>query len=651
MGVEASETVPLLTAQLGVWVGQKLRAESLIFNMSQYIDIDGSVDLGILRAALRRVLAETEALRVRIVETDDGVGQQILGVDDLAWDLTFHDLSAEPDPAAAARAWMRADMAHPFDLAAAPLFTGAVLKLSEGHHYWYQRCHHIALDAYGCWLVVRRAAEIYSALIRGAEIPETTVRPLSRLLEDDAEYRGSQQRERDRAYWIGRFAADTEPLLLTGRSAPPEDFALRETVHLAKETVTAVCIAAGLGKSAWPGAALALTGSYLGRLAGVREVTVALPVTSRVTAVQRHTPGMLANVLPLTIQVRPEAGITDVLTEVSNAVRGLLQHQRYRQEDLHNDLRRERGQRTFGPMVNVMSYDADLDFAGVRGVGYQLTNGPVEDLEITISPTGADSDTLRLDFDVNPALHTREDVAAIASRFLRFAEAVAADPRLPVGMVDLLDRGERHRVLTEWNGTPHQVPDTTLVGLFEEQVRRSPDAVAVLCADERVSYADLNARANRLARLLVARGAGPESLVAVALPRSVDLVVTVLAVLKTGAGYVPVDVEYPAERIEFMLADSAPVCVVTVSVVDIEVSDGIGRLDLDASQTVDRLGALSGENLGPDERSGVLDGSCPAYVIYTSGSTGRPKGVVVEHGSAVDYVLWAVRSYPGLGGR
>ncbi|WP_438939678.1 AMP-binding protein, partial [Catenulispora pinisilvae] len=173
----------------------------------------------------------------------------------------------------------------------------------------------------------------------------------------------------------------------------------------------------------------------------------------------------------------------------------------------------------------------------------------------------------------------------------------------------------------------------------------------MLWGDERVSYADLNARANRLARALVARGAGPESLVAVALPRSVDLVVALLAVLKSGAAYVPVDVEYPADRIAFMLADAAPVCLLTDSDSSAELSAkgvvGPAPLVLDDVE----LAGFSGADLVGGERLGVLDAGCPAYVIYTSGSTGRPKGVVVEHGSAVDYVLWAVRSYPGLGGR
>ncbi|WP_194900169.1 AMP-binding protein, partial [Catenulispora pinisilvae] len=182
--------------------------------------------------------------------------------------------------------------------------------------------------------------------------------------------------------------------------------------------------------------------------------------------------------------------------------------------------------------------------------------------------------------------------------------------------------------------------DATLVGLFEEQVRRSPEAVAVVFEGEQVSYAELNVRANRLARELVARGAGPESLVAVALPRSVELVVALLAVLKSGAAYMPVDPDYPADRIGFMLSDADPVCLLTdsVSLAGLSAKGVVGPASLVLDDV--ELAGFSGADLVDGERLGVLDAGCPAYVIYTSGSTGRPKGVVVPHAGIVNRLLW-----------
>ncbi|WP_191276428.1 AMP-binding protein, partial [Nocardiopsis terrae] len=190
--------------------------------------------------------------------------------------------------------------------------------------------------------------------------------------------------------------------------------------------------------------------------------------------------------------------------------------------------------------------------------------------------------------------------------------------------LDVVSWGERSRVVEGFNDTGRVLSGGSLVGAFEEQVARTPEATAVVCGDEAVSYGRLNARANRLARRLVEAGAGPERVVAVVLPRSVDLVVAVLGVLKSGAAYVPVDPEYPVERVRFMLEDSAPVAAVTVSGVAGCVGEGVARVLLD----VESLEGYADGDVGDGERSGVLCAEHPAYVIYTSGSTGRPKAVV-----------------------
>ncbi|MFC7617378.1 amino acid adenylation domain-containing protein [Actinokineospora soli] len=215
--------------------------------------------------------------------------------------------------------------------------------------------------------------------------------------------------------------------------------------------------------------------------------------------------------------------------------------------------------------------------------------------------------------------------------------ALAADPKARVGEVDLLDPAERTRLLVDWNGARRDVPVVTLPERFRRAAAATPDATALIHDGTRVSYADLNARANRLARLLVERGAGPERYVAIALPRSVDLVVALLAVLKSGAAYLPLDPEYPAERIRFMLEDTAPELMLTATGVGV---DGPNPILLDQ---VD----LSGHGAGDVDRA---EPGSPAYVIYTSGSTGRPKGVIIEHAALSAYLAWTSAHYPSTTG-
>ncbi|MCD9877249.1 amino acid adenylation domain-containing protein [Streptomyces sp. NR30] len=633
---EASRaSLPLLAAQMGVWVAQKLEPASLMFNVNQYADIEGSLDVDVFEAALRQVLAETEALRIKIVEQKGEVGQEVTSGSD--WTLTYLDLAGEADPPGKAQQWMRAEMTRSFDLTTGPLFTWALLKISDRRYFWYQRCHHIVMDGYSCGLVAQRVAEVYTALTRSEPCRETRFKSLTRLLDEEREYRSSPQLEHDRAFWSRQPAADAAPLLPAGRSAAPADVPLRETACLAKETVTDICTAAGLGQSAWPGAVLALSGAYFAKLTGQDAVTLELPVTSRATAVQRYTPSMLSNILPLTVRVRPGVGIAEVLADVSSSVRGLLQRQRYRQEDLHSDLGRAGGQRTFGPTINIMSFNYDLDFAGQRAVAHPLTNGPVGDLAITVTQD-ANPHMLRVDFDANPALYTREELSAHLARFQRLVEAVRVDPDRPVSGVEVLDEAERRLVLEQWNDTRHTVPDGVLPVLFEEQVERSPEATAVVFEGVELSYGELNARVNRLARLLVEQGAGPERFVAVALPRSLELVVALLAVLKSGAAYVPVDPDYPAERIAFMLKDAAPILVLTTSGTRIETAAPV--LLLDEPGTAAALAVHSDTDVTDADRIAVLTARHPVYVIYTSGSTGAPKGVVVTHAGLTNQLCW-----------
>ncbi|WP_250405592.1 AMP-binding protein, partial [Streptomyces cellostaticus] len=257
---------------------------------------------------------------------------------------------------------------------------------------------------------------------------------------------------------------------------------------------------------------------------------------------------------------------------------------------------------------------------------------------------------LHLRLDYRPDAFDRPSVQGIADRFTRVLEAVAANARLLVREIPLQSEDERERIVAAWNDTAHDVPDTTLPDLFEQQVARTPDALAVTGGGVRLTYAELNARANRLARYLADRGAGPERLVAVAAPRSLDLVVALLAVVKTGAGYVPIDPEYPAERIAHMLRDADPVFVVThaetAEKLPAEASAHARRIILDdpASQTL-----LEGQ----DPRNLSAAELCPsrllpqhtAYVIYTSGSTGRPKGVAVSHAAITNRLLWMHHAY------
>ncbi|MFJ2599072.1 non-ribosomal peptide synthetase, partial [Streptomyces erythrochromogenes] len=379
----------------------------------------------------------------------------------------------------------------------------------------------------------------------------------------------------------------------------------------------------------------------LSKMGAGEDIPIGTPIAGRTDDALDDLVGFFVNTLVLRTDVSGDPTFREVLERVREADLAAYAHQDVPFERLVEILNPARSMARH-PLFQVLlafqnNTRPDLDLPGIQtqpepadGVAARF------DLSFSLGEThGIDGKPAGLEgqLEYRTDLFSEETGRGLADRLVRVLKAVTADPDAAIRSVSVLGVEERRRVLVEWNDTVRGVPDATLPELFEAQVARTPDAVGVVCGGVELSYGELNARANRLARHLVACGAGPERLVAVALPRSVDLFVALLAVLKSGSGYVPVDPEYPADRIAYMLADAEPVLVLTdTSTVDLLPQDSAARCllldDPSVQEAVAELGAV--DLVDVDRLSSVLPAH-PAYVVYTSGSTGRPKGVVVSH--------------------
>ena len=247
-------------------------------------------------------------------------------------------------------------------------------------------------------------------------------------------------------------------------------------------------------------------------------------------------------------------------------------------------------------------------------------------------------------------LFDRQSVESMVIRLLAILEAVVANPDQPIGQIEILSPGERHQLLVEYNDTARDVAAATLPELFEAQVQRTPDNTALVFGDAALTYGDLNARANQLAGMLIARGVGPEDFVALAVPRSLEMVVALLGVLKAGGAYLPIDPDYPAARIAFMLDDARPACVITTTATSLPDTSAHPVIVLDDPDTAEALAHYPDTDPHDGDRTRPLTPQNPAYLIYTSGSTGTPKAVLVEHRSVAHYVRWAAERYPSVRG-
>ncbi|WP_280232615.1 non-ribosomal peptide synthetase [Nocardia cyriacigeorgica] len=618
---EVGESLPLTSAQREVWFAQQLLGD-VPLTTTQYIDVTGPLDRAVYQDAARIAARETGAY-LRFEVGFDGQVHQWIDYDQND-EIGYLDLRAESDPAAAAREWMRADQCTPFDLRNDPPLQSTILHIGPDHHFIYTRAHHIALDGYGAMRLQQRHAELYTAMVRGQEPPAGTRQSPDVLVDADIAYLRSTRYETDRRYWTEKVDGLPEPVTLATRPGAPAAQAIVIGDVLEPRLLAALeRTADGAGTA---GVLVAALAGYLARMTGLPEVTLSLPVTARTTAVLRRGGGMVTNVVPLRVGTGPEATTQEIIAAARRELSGALRHQRFRGEEVARIAHHGPDARGFGPAVNIMNFRAGVDLGAATGTLHLLSTGPVADLALNIYPA---ADTgLRIEFEGNPNRYTRDELIAHHQRFLRLlADIVTGPADSVVHALEVLRPDERER-LVPWRGTD-AVPAVPLAGLIAAAVARNPHGTAVVHGDRRWTYAEFDAWTNRLARALIAAGAGPETLVAMVLERSAESVAAVWAISKAGAAFVPIDPGYPPERIAHILGDSGAHLGVSTAPLRTGLPDAATWLLLDDPATPTGHAA---EPITDADRRARLRTAHPAYLIYTSGSTGLPKGVLVTHG-------------------
>ncbi|MGW4354475.1 amino acid adenylation domain-containing protein, partial [Nocardia sp. NPDC004582] len=638
---ELSAPFPLGPAQIGLWYAQLLAPE-VPLNLVQYVDIEGDFDVDLLLRVVTDGVSIWRTPQLRFTEID---GQPHQYIDPTAGhDTVLMDLRSEADPIAAAHEWMRVQIVEPIDLLTGKLFAPTLIRVADQRWFWFFVGHHIVGDGYAALNTMQWTARRYTALQRGLEPETVKVGTLRELVESELAYRESSRFRTDRAYWQERTAGLDGTMSLKGRTAPPRSDNLRRGVVLSEDLVRRMEECGAQHDSGLAGVIIAAFAAYLAKLTGQDEAVLSLPVTARTTAVMRRSTGMLSNIVPLRMAAGPDTSWLELLTAARLEVSGALRHQRYRHEDIRRDAAELQGapasRALYGPMVNIMLFHPQLDFGDIEGRLHLLSTSPVEDM--SLNAFYGENGRVRLDLEVNPNLYTADEIDRHIERFVAFVERlVELDPAAPLSAVEVTTEREREVVLREWNDTAFAVdPALTLVSMFEAQAARTPDSLAVRFGGEPacdLTYAEFAGRVNRLARYLISRGIGPESLVALHLRRSPDLLVAVYAVQAAGGAYVPLDPDHPADRIAHILTTASPALVLSTA------ADRPGTeipvLDI-AELTEAALAGFSDAAITDADRLSPLRPANTAYVIFTSGSTGRPKGVAVSHRSIVNRMVW-----------
>ncbi|AZM56921.1 non-ribosomal peptide synthetase [Streptomyces sp. WAC 01529] len=604
--------LPLSFAQQRLWFLDQLRPGDARYNSAVALRLTGAPDHRALAAALTAVVARHEALRTTFEETDGRPVQRVHPAGPVPLPVRdTGDLDKD----------LLAEYSRPFDLRGGPLLRALLLRESATSHVLVLTAHHIVTDGWSMGIVLDELCTAYDALAQGAE---PGLPPVGTQYPDFAVW----QRERlsgarlegELAHWRERLAGAVAPELPLDRPRRGEEAGEGAVSAFAVPARLAACLRdlAREQHTTLHTALVAAAQALLARWSGQDDITVGSLTPGRSRTDLERTVGFFVNTVVLRTPVDASGSFRELLARAAETVGDAFAHGDTPFERIVEAVGapREAGRNPLFDVLVLLHPDPPAATAP-RGLATTPVTVPRQaatfDLSIEFVPDG-DGLTGLLEYRTD--LFDQATAERMADQLIRLLEGACAAPDQALGSLPLLSDEETRRLVHDWNPAPLPVTDTTHPELFERRAARTPDALALVAGGERLDYATLNARANRLAHHLIAHGAGPEQLVALRLPRTADMIVAILAVWKSGAGYLPLDPALPEERVRFLLDDARPALVL-----DEAALRAVPAAAPDTDPTdADRRSPLAADHL--------------AYVIYTSGSTGRPKGVAVTHRAA-----------------
>lgn len=640
----SSHTLELLSTQQGIFLADHLSAVDDLYTIAHCLELPKQLDLSLFKQAIRLGISEAETITARY---SDDPSSPCFQLDPKASiHIEEFDFCHLPPERAKQRVWdwMPSDRQHAKSLKTpnAPLYR-QVLFIHHDRIFWYQRYHHIMLDGFSLIQLTRRIVELYQQLLDKAELSASPFVALTDVIEERQQYVHSPQYATDQQFWAGYCQDLPSPVTLSTHHLAAKTTAqfIKHQLRFSSGILKQLQVLANSAQLGLPDLLMALSLHYLHKMTDKIELVVGIPFMRRLGSKAIRSALPTVNVLPVHFSVNQNDSWLSLARHVQQQIQQVRLHQKYDAEQILRDLNSiDIHERMYGPILNYKAFDQDLTLHGQAVKTHHISTGPIDDLEFSFL---VQNQELMIELRADAQRYSQEELLMHGQRLTLLLEQGLLAPE---ESCDCWKISPAHEIsqLSKWGtGAKIEHPEkyNNVLDIFYEQARTYPERTAILSGERsalyRLTFAELASQINQLTRFLQANGAKKNTVIAAAIPRSAESVVVMLSVLNSGASFLPLDLDYPLDRMQMMCEDANPLLILTTQALADQLPVGISQVYLDCPTVRERVRACDPRDIPAEQRR--VDFHDVAYVIFTSGSTGRPKGVMNTHGSLLNLIL------------
>lgn len=618
----------LTSPQYNIWIDQQIYGDSPLYNIGGQVNIKGEIDYDLFNKSAQLLLKNNDILRASFDVDSKGTPYQVF-LEYKNYKLPYLDFSIEYEPQSKANEWMSNNFNKVYNLKEDELFTLTLIKISDNHYIYFCMFHHLIMDGWSISLTIEQIRDAYNSLINNKK--HNNIKPCSyiKFIQNDIDYISSPRFEKSKAYWKNKFLYKPESILSSKLFNTPRkvnDKCLRHNFFINTNDYSSL---GKLGKEygiTIPNIILSLVYLYLNKVTGLKDIVIGIPLLNRFSKSFKKTVGLFIETSPVIVKIDNQLSLKDFFIEVKNTLGACYKHQRFPLNEIEKIANTSHYNSTYDVVFSHQVNSYEEKFNNFETIGIPMPSQHQKNaLTIRVMESTPGKDVL-VNLDYRPDIFDSFSIESFEKQFITLYQNVIDNPQAKISHLQILSKTEKNILLNDFNNT-HQDFDNknkTIIQLFNDQVLKRPNKTAVIFNNTQLSYKELDNKANIVGNYLNKNYyIKPNDKVSLVLNRSDLLIISILGVLKSGAAFVPIDPNYPKERIDYILEDSKSKFAITE----------------------DNINSILTSNEPITCPNVPLNSSSLLYIIYTSGSTGLPKGTLITNKNYCNYINWAKDYY------